>query len=57
MQDAQYFRDQATLCLEMARQMSDRQAAGYLRVSAAHYFEKAAELDHNAEPSVHHRGR
>jgi hypothetical protein len=50
MQDAQYFRDQAALCLEMARQMSDRQAAGNLRVSAAQYFEKAAELDHKMEP-------
>jgi hypothetical protein len=60
MQDAQYFRDQAALCLEMAQQMSDRQATEDLRVSAAQYFKKAAELDHKAEPPVHrhiHRGR
>ena len=45
MQDAQYFRDQAVLCLEIARQMSDRQAAANLRASAAHYFAKATELE------------
>jgi hypothetical protein len=49
--DAQHFRDQAApLCLAIARQMSDRHTAGNLRVSAAQYFKKAAELDHNAEP-------
>jgi hypothetical protein len=53
MQDAQHFRDQAALCLEIAQQMSDRKTAEDLRVSAAQYFEKAAELDHKAEPSVH----
>lgn len=55
MQDAQHFRHQAALCLEIARQMSDRQAAANLRATAAHYFEKAAELDHKAEPPVHRR--
>jgi hypothetical protein len=53
MQDAQHFRDQAALCLEMAGEMSDRQVAANLRASAAQYFEKAAELDHKAEPPVH----
>ena len=51
MQDTQHFRDQAALCLEIARQMSDRQAADNLRVSAAHYFAKGTELDHKAEPA------
>ena len=41
MQDAQHLRDQAALCLEIARQMSDRQAVENLRTSAAHYFAKA----------------
>jgi hypothetical protein len=51
MQDAQHFCDQAALCLEIARQMSDRQAAKNLRVSAARYFAKATELDHKEEPA------
>ena len=50
MQDAQYFRKQAVLCLEMARQMSDRQAAANLRVSAAQYFARAMTLDNEVEP-------
>ena len=50
MQDAQYFRKQAALCLEMARQISDRQAAANLRVSAAQYSARATELDHKVEP-------
>jgi hypothetical protein len=50
MQDAQYFRNQAALWLEMARQMSNRQAGDNLRRSAARYFEKATELDHKVEP-------
>ena len=53
MQDAQHFRDQAALCLEIAQQLSDRQAAEELCVSATQYFEKAAELDHKAELPVH----
>ena len=35
MQDAQHFRDQAALCLEIAQQMSDWHAAESLRTSAA----------------------
>jgi hypothetical protein len=53
MQDAQHFRNHAALRLEIAQQMSDRQTAEDLRVSAAQYLEKAAELDHKAEPPVH----
>ncbi len=44
-QDARYFRDQGTLCLEMARQVSDRQMAEGLRKEAAQYFVRAKELD------------
>ena len=54
MQDAQHFRDQAALCLEVAQQMSDWHAAESLRRSAAQYFERARELDDKAEPPVHH---
>ena len=39
--------------LRWREQMSDRQVAANLRASAAQYFEKAAELDHKAEPPVH----
>ena len=49
MQDAQDFRKQAALCLEIARQMSDKRTAAYLRMFARHYFEKAAKLDHKSE--------
>jgi hypothetical protein len=45
MQDAQYFRGQGAICLEIARQLSDRQAAANLRESAAHYFARATELE------------
>ena len=50
MQDAQYFRKQAALCLEMARQMSDKRTAAYLRMFACHYSEKAAKLGNELEP-------
>jgi hypothetical protein len=45
MQDARYFRDQAALCLEIARQVSDSQMAESLRSDAAQYHMKAAELE------------
>ena len=57
MQDAQYFRKHAALCLEIAQQMSDRQAAENLRTSAAHYFEMAAEIDHKAKLPAHRPSR
>jgi hypothetical protein len=44
-QSANYFRDQAVLCLEMARQMSDPQAAENLRAAAAQRFARATELE------------
>jgi hypothetical protein len=44
-QDARYWRDQAALCLEMARQMSDLRTADNLRATAAQYFAKATALE------------
>jgi hypothetical protein len=44
-QSARYCRDQAALCLEMARQMSDPQAAENLRAAAAQHFARATELE------------
>ncbi len=52
MQDARYFRDQAALCLEIARQVSDRQLAENLRLDAAHYFMRASELESAREPAA-----
>jgi hypothetical protein len=49
MQDAQYFRAQAQLCLEIARQLSDRVAAEKIRLTAADYLSKAEELERVAE--------
>jgi hypothetical protein len=45
MQDARYFRDQAALALENARQMSDRRAAEKLRSDAARFFAKAVDVE------------
>jgi len=45
MQDAKYFRAQAHFCLEMARQMSDRQAAESLQEKAAQYHQRATDLE------------
>jgi hypothetical protein len=45
MQDARYLRDQANLCLEIARQMSDRQVAESLRMDAAQYFARATAIE------------
>jgi hypothetical protein len=52
MQDARYFRDQAALCLEIARQVSDRQLAEKLRLEAAQYLIRATELDSAREPAA-----
>jgi hypothetical protein len=43
--DARYWREQAVLCMEIARQISDRQAADNMRATATEYFARAAELD------------
>ena len=45
MQDARYLRDQAALCLEIARQVSDRQLSDTLRHDAAQYYERATQLE------------
>ena len=45
MQNARYFRDQAILCLELARHISDPDAAEKLRASAASYFSRATDLE------------
>ena len=45
MQDARYFRDQAALCLEIARQMSDGKTADRLRTEAADHFALATSLE------------
>jgi hypothetical protein len=43
--DARYWREQAALCLEIARQISDRRAADQMRATAAEYFARAQELE------------
>ena len=45
MRDARYLRAQADLCLEMARQVSDRATANNLRVEAARYHAEATEIE------------
>jgi hypothetical protein len=45
MRDARYLRAQAALCLEMARQVSDRATAVNLRAEAARYQAEAAEIE------------
>jgi hypothetical protein len=45
MQDARYLRTQAALCLEIADQMSDPKSAEKMRVDAARYHERAAQLE------------
>ena len=48
--DAGYLRAQARRCLEIAQQMSDRNAADILRVQAQHYHERAVQLESGQEP-------
>ena len=50
--DARYWREQAALCLEIARQISDRPAADKMRVTAAEYSARAAELDERAKAAA-----
>lgn len=52
MQDARYLRDQAKLCLEIARQMSDRQVAESLRMDAAQYFARATAVESGQAPEA-----
>jgi hypothetical protein len=48
MQDAAYFRAQAQLCLELARQLSDQAAAERTRLTAVSYLARAEELESGA---------
>ena len=45
MRDAAYLRAQAELCLDMARQISDRSIAENLRAEAARYQAEAAAIE------------
>jgi len=49
-QDAKYFRAQAELCLEIARQMSDGALAERLRDNAAQHFARAVESEAQSGP-------
>ena len=51
MRDARYLRAQAELCLEIAREMSDRKPAQNLRAEAARYHAEASQIE-ATEPSV-----
>lgn len=51
MQNAQYFRDQAERCLQIARQIRDRKAAQNLRGLAVHYHERAVEIEADKYPT------
>jgi hypothetical protein len=45
MRDARYLRAQAELCLEMARQVSDRATADNLREEADRHHAEATEIE------------
>lgn len=45
MRDAGYFRVKASLCLDIARQLSDPRAAADLRAEAADYLARAEGLE------------
>jgi hypothetical protein len=50
MMTARYHRDQAELCLEIAWQMSDRNASDMVRAAAVRHFAQAVELEKLAQP-------
>lgn len=52
MRDAHYWRAQARLCLDIARQMSDPRTADDLRATAADFFARATEFESQADPSA-----
>jgi hypothetical protein len=54
--DARYWREQAVLCLEIARQISDRPAADKMRATATEYFARAAELDKRSVAATQQQG-
>jgi hypothetical protein len=45
MQSSGYFRDQAALCLEIARHIDDPQAVANLRARASRHLEKADDAE------------
>jgi hypothetical protein len=47
-QDSRYLREQAARSLELANQISDRRAAERLRLTAADYLTRAAEIEKSA---------
>ena len=49
MDDARYWRGQAALCLEIAKQISDPRGADQMRSTAAKYFSRATELEKPAD--------
>jgi hypothetical protein len=51
MQDAQYLRAQAALCLEIADQMSDPKSREKLRADAAEFHARAMKLEADEESS------
>jgi hypothetical protein len=63
MQSAGCFREQAALCLEIARHISDPQAVDKLRARAAEHFASAHEVERRTEiadssrPNVRSRAR
>jgi hypothetical protein len=52
MRDARYLRAQAELCLEIARQISDRTASENLRAEAARFHAEAAEIETGIKATV-----
>jgi hypothetical protein len=50
MTTARYHRDQAELCLEIASQMSDRNASDMVRAAAARHFAQAVDLEKLTRP-------
>lgn len=57
MQDAQHYRDQAKLCVEIARQMSNPDTAETLLASATQYLEMAAEIERQTAATAPGTGR
>ena len=52
MEDAKYFRAQAELSLEIARQLSDPLAANRVRLTAADFLAKAEQLERTGHNGV-----
>jgi hypothetical protein len=52
MRDAKYLRDQAELCLEIARQLSDPAAAQRVRLDAAAFLTQAENIERASECGV-----